>query len=91
MNNQAINSINPIRIIFAKEGLFHGRLFVKLQPARIGKNLFFEVALLKLTIPRRTRKGNHITDIRHARYKLHHPLKTQSKASMWHRSIAARI
>ena len=46
---------------------------------------------LKLTIPRRTRKGNHIADIRHARYKLHHPLKTQSKASMWHRSIAARI
>lgn len=46
---------------------------------------------LKFTIPRSPRKRNHIPNIRHARYKLHHALKTKSKTRMRHRSKTAGI
>ena len=46
---------------------------------------------LEFTIPRSPRKRNHIPNIRHARYKLHHALKTKSKTRMRHRSKTAGI
>jgi hypothetical protein len=57
-------------------------------PAQYPVNL---ILFLKLTIPGRTRKCNDIADIRHARYKLYHPLKTQTKAGMGHRTQTTRI
>lgn len=51
----------------------------------------FAVCRLKFRVLRCTRKGNHIADVAHAGYKLHHAFKTQPKAGVGHGTKAAGI
>ncbi len=85
----------PFRECKYKGGALNSEIIHKIIPFPILNRAFMPFPTcrgpLKFTILRRSCKSNHVTDIGHTSYKLHHPLKTKPKASMRHCTKTAGI